>query len=101
MPPSTRSTGDTALSLRAVVRRAGVSPTAPHRHFADRDALVPAVAAEGYRELAAFLNAARPAPAAPEDLETVAVAHVRFALATRPCAARCSPSPAVRAARSA
>ncbi|MGW7544047.1 TetR/AcrR family transcriptional regulator [Streptomyces sp. NPDC054770] len=72
--------GSGALSLRAVARRAGVSPTAPYRHYADRDALVSAVAAEGYRELAGSLAAAHPAPAAPDDLVAVAVAYVRFAL---------------------
>jgi AcrR family transcriptional regulator len=44
--------GETALSLRAVARRAGVSPAAPYRHYADREALISAVAAVGYRELA-------------------------------------------------
>ncbi|MFK0106839.1 TetR/AcrR family transcriptional regulator [Streptomyces sp. NPDC091217] len=72
--------GSGALSLRAVARRAGVSPTAPYRHYADRDALVSAVAAEGYRELAGYLTAAHPAPSAPDDLVAVAVAYVRFAL---------------------
>ncbi|HEX3520438.1 MAG TPA: helix-turn-helix domain-containing protein [Solirubrobacteraceae bacterium] len=51
--------GETALSLRAVARRAGVSPAAPYRHYADREALVSAVAALGYRELAERLAAAR------------------------------------------
>ena len=39
--------GAAGLSVRAVARRAGVSPGAPYRHYADRDALVSAVAAEG------------------------------------------------------
>src|SRR3979490_835328 len=72
--------GETALSLRAVARRAGVSPAAPYRHYADREALVSAVAAVGYRELAERLAAAHPAPATPEQLASVAVAYVRFAL---------------------
>jgi AcrR family transcriptional regulator len=72
--------GSAGLSLRAVARRAGVSPTAPYRHFADRDALVSAVAAEGYQELAEKLAAAHPVPSAPEDLAAVAVAYVQFAL---------------------
>ncbi|MEV5974861.1 TetR/AcrR family transcriptional regulator [Streptomyces sp. NPDC051921] len=72
--------GSAGLSLRAVARRAGVSATAPYRHYADRDALVSAVAAEGYRELAAHLAAAHPAPSAPDDLAAVAVVYVRFAL---------------------
>jgi AcrR family transcriptional regulator len=72
--------GSAALSLRAVARRAGVSATAPYRHYADRDALVSAVAAQGYRELAEHLSAAHPSPATPDDLAAVAVAYVRFAL---------------------
>ncbi|RDH10789.1 TetR/AcrR family transcriptional regulator, partial [Tsukamurella pulmonis] len=50
--------GATDLSLRAVARRAGVSTAAPYRHFPDRGALISAVAAVGYRELAAALAAA-------------------------------------------
>lgn len=72
--------GSAGLSLRAVARRAGVSATAPYRHYADREALVSAVAAEGYRELATDLSTARPAPSTPDDLAAVAVAYVRFAL---------------------
>ncbi|KPC92409.1 TetR family transcriptional regulator, partial [Streptomyces sp. NRRL F-6602] len=58
----------------------GVSATAPYRHYADREALVSAVAAEGYRELAEHLAGAHPAPSTPDELATVAVAYVRFAL---------------------
>ncbi|MGW4274445.1 TetR/AcrR family transcriptional regulator [Streptomyces seoulensis] len=72
--------GSAGLSLRAVARRAGVSPTAPYRHYADRDALVSAVAAQGYEELAGYLAAAHPSPASADDLAAVAVAYVRFAL---------------------
>ncbi|MDX6608587.1 MAG: hypothetical protein QOF85_512 [Solirubrobacterales bacterium] len=72
--------GEAALSLRAVARRAGVSPAAPYRHYEDREALVSAVAAVGYRELAERLAAAHPAPSTPEQLASVAVAYVQFAL---------------------
>ena len=72
--------GETALSLRAVARRAGVSPAAPYRHYADREALVSAVAAVGYRELAERLAAAHPSPSTPEQLASVAIAYVQFAL---------------------
>jgi AcrR family transcriptional regulator len=75
--------GAAGLSVRAVARRAGVSPGAPYRHYADRDALVSAVAAEGYRELAGCLSAAHPSPSTPEDLAAVAVAYVQFALERR------------------
>lgn len=73
--------GETDLSLRAAARRAGVSPGAPYRHFADRNALLSAVAAVGYRELATELAAADPAPTTTEGLAAIAVAYVRFALA--------------------
>src|SRR5246500_5514477 len=72
--------GKTALSLRAVARRAGVSPAAPYRHYADREALVSAVAGLGYRELAERLVEAHPSPSTPEQLTSVAVAYVQFAL---------------------
>jgi AcrR family transcriptional regulator len=72
--------GASALSLRAVARRAGVAHSAPYRHYADRDALVSAVAAVGYRELAQSLAAAHPSPSTHDDLAAVAVAYVQFAL---------------------
>ena len=72
--------GESALSLRAVARCAGVSPAAPYRHYADREALVSAVAAVGYGELAERLTAAHPSPSTPEQLASVAVAYVQFAL---------------------
>ena len=40
-----------ALSLRDAARRAGVSHNAPYRHFADREALLAALAAEGFEML--------------------------------------------------
>ena len=43
-----RDEGLEALSLRAVARAAGVSQTAPYRHFANRQALVEAVAEDGF-----------------------------------------------------
>jgi AcrR family transcriptional regulator len=72
--------GTTALSLRAVARRAGVSPAAPYRHYADRDALISAVAAVGYRELAEQLAAAHPSPSSADDFAAIAVGYVQFAL---------------------
>ncbi|WP_017614917.1 TetR/AcrR family transcriptional regulator [Nocardiopsis salina] len=72
--------GGSGLSLRAVARRAGVSATAPYRHYADRDALVSAVAGEGYRELAGYLAEAHPDPKTLDDLAEIAAAYVRFAV---------------------
>jgi AcrR family transcriptional regulator len=47
-----RSGGGAAIGLREVTRSVGVSPNAAYRHFADRQALVLAVALEAQRLLA-------------------------------------------------
>jgi AcrR family transcriptional regulator len=47
-----------ALTLREAARRAGVSQAAPYRHFADKDALLAAVAEQGFRALTAAMRAA-------------------------------------------
>lgn len=73
-------TSVTELSLRAVARRAGVSPAAPYRHYADREALISAVAAVGYHELAERLARAHASPSTPEQLAAAATAYVQFAL---------------------
>ena len=64
----------------AAARRAGMSNAAPYRYFTDREALLPAVAAIGYRELAADLTAAHPETNTAEGFVEIAVAYVRFAL---------------------
>ncbi|MCC5886536.1 MAG: TetR/AcrR family transcriptional regulator [Gammaproteobacteria bacterium] len=51
------SQGTEGLSLRALAREAGVSPTAPYRHFDSRHALLAALATEGFEELAASMRA--------------------------------------------
>lgn len=50
--------GVEGLTLRGVARLAGVSSAAPYRHFADKRALLAAVAEEGFRRLASALHAA-------------------------------------------
>jgi AcrR family transcriptional regulator len=73
-----------AYSMRAVARRAGVSPTAPYRHFADRSALDSAVAVEGFKDLRGALGRALgevPDDASPVDvIAELGVAYVDFAL---------------------
>lgn len=72
--------GSSALTLRAAAQQAGVSPAAPYRHFEDRDALLAAVLAEGFRELAAATDAARIAASAPVDsFLAVGSAYLQFA----------------------
>ncbi len=71
-------------SMRAVARHAGVSATAPYRHFADRDALDSALAVEGFRDLGESLADAIGASATPSDaaqvLAELGVVYVGFAL---------------------
>lgn len=67
------------FSLRAIAREAGVSPTAPYRHFTDRDALESALAAQGLRDLRNDLTDGRELPTTAADLADLAVAYVDFA----------------------
>lgn len=75
--------GLAALSLRALARAAGVSAMAPYHHFADRAALLAAVAAAGYDRLhaekLARLGAAGDNPV--ERLVAAARGYVAFVIA--------------------
>lgn len=77
------SEGLEGVSLRGVARRAGVSAPAVYRHFADKEALLVAIAAECAERLAATMVAA--VAEAPEDplerFRAVGIALVRFAVA--------------------
>jgi AcrR family transcriptional regulator len=76
-----RETGTASLSLRDAARRAGVSHTAPYRHFRNRAALLAALAEEGFRDMAAEMQAARTAAGEDpiEQLRQMGLAYVRFA----------------------
>lgn len=86
-----RTGGPTAVSLREVTRAAGVSPNAAYRHFADREHLVRAVAAEAQLALARAIRsrveaappAATAAEASVERLRRVGLAYIDFARAER------------------
>jgi len=73
--------GVDGLDLRKVARAAGVSHAAPYRHFADKQALLAAIAEQGFEQLAARMSAAlAEAPEdAPSQLALLAHAYVRFA----------------------
>src|ERR687891_2888604 len=77
-----REHGLNGLSLRELARQIGVSHGAPRRHFADRQALLDALAESGFARLGAELRAA--AERAGEDYEArlraTATAYVRFAI---------------------
>jgi AcrR family transcriptional regulator len=62
-----------ALTLRDVARRAGVSHNAPYRHFKDRNALLAALAEDGFRALGKALEG--------KSGNAMGEAYVRFGLA--------------------
>jgi len=71
-----------ALSLREVARRAGVSTAAPYHHFPTRADLLVAVALEGFASLGAVLAEVDALTAPPlERLERRILAYMRFAIA--------------------
>lgn len=76
-----RASGDGGVTLRAVARAAGVSQTAPYRHFSDKGALLAAVAESGF---AALLVRCRKRLASDKDprerLHQLGIAYVQFAL---------------------
>lgn len=74
--------GPDALTLREVARHAGVSQAAPYHYFADKSALVAAVAEEGFRLFdAAQIATLEAGPDDPHDrLAELAVSYARFAL---------------------
>ena len=68
--------GVEALRLREVARRAGVSHNAPYRHFSDREALLAALAVEGFERLGAAQRKAAEAG----GMRAMGEAYVQFAL---------------------
>ena len=70
------------FTLRELARRVGVSHAAPYRHFADKRALLTALAAEGAHRLADAVDAALTAAGPDLRARFLAAAHayVRFAL---------------------
>jgi AcrR family transcriptional regulator len=73
--------GVSELSLRAVARRAQVSHAAPYHHFADRAALVAAVAEEGFWSLLSAMRARIAGVLSPaQQLQESGIAYVCFAL---------------------
>ncbi|MFI1397387.1 TetR/AcrR family transcriptional regulator [Streptomyces sp. NPDC020681] len=65
--------GPSALSLRDLARRAGVSHAAPAHHFKDRAGLLTAIAVEGFDLLGTTLAEA-------SDLRGMGLNYVRFAV---------------------
>lgn len=74
--------GMQALSLRKVARRAGVSHNAPYMHFADKEALLAAIAEAGFKTLGQEMKRAVGATSegSVEQLSEVSRVYVTFAL---------------------
>jgi AcrR family transcriptional regulator len=73
--------GPAAFTLREVARRAGVSHNAPYRHFRDKDALLAAIATQGFRELTrAMREPAERRSKAIDKLKQSGLAYVAFAV---------------------
>lgn len=74
--------GPQGFSLREVARRAHVSESAPYWHFADREALLAAVAERGFVELAEQMMEIWSRAAGPgERFRALGVGYVHFAVA--------------------
>src|SRR6185437_5774367 len=68
-----------ALTLRAVARRAGVSHAAPYRHFPNHEALLVELGVEGFEELRRTIaEAAKVAAPESERIANIGAAYMRF-----------------------
>jgi len=68
------------LSLREVARQVGVSHNAPYRHFQDKDALLSAVAEQGFQRLRIATEQALDGTNAVQRLGAIGQAYVEFAI---------------------
>jgi len=71
------------ITLKSLALRLGVSQPAPYRHFANRDALLAAVAEDGFRRFRETLVAARAAAPESEGFLHTSFAYLGFARANR------------------
>ncbi len=75
-----REKGVQHLTLREAARRAGVSQAAPYRHFDSKEALIAAVAEDGFRSFAKEMEESTQKAMDPKTrLQELGVAYVRFA----------------------
>jgi AcrR family transcriptional regulator len=75
-----REVGLAELSLRRIAGKVGVSQVAPKHHFGNKEGLLAAIAASGFRDLSEFrFSRLRPSMSAEQRLRTVLSAYVVFA----------------------
>lgn len=74
--------GINGLNLRKVARKAGVSEAAPYRHFEDKQALLAAIAQDGFQRLSTELQTAleQTSDDVQSQLLAIARAYVQFGL---------------------
>lgn len=72
--------GADGIGLRELARKVGVSAAAPYRHFRGRQALLEAVATEGFRRFSTMMAAKEADYPEIEQFPAMAEAYVRFAL---------------------
>lgn len=73
-----KTEGLSALSLREVARRAGVSHQAPYHHFSDREAILAELAKRGFEDLLTYMRRTIDVPVE-KRLRSMAHAYVEFA----------------------
>jgi len=73
----TRTGGPEALTIREATRRVGVSPNAAYRHFADREALLTAVATAIQHRMATRMQGSSKTA---DRLRAVGLGYIKFAL---------------------
>jgi AcrR family transcriptional regulator len=74
--------GPDGFTLREAARKVGVTHTAPYRHFADRDALLVAVAVEGFQGLHAAMRTRQEQQTDPRlRLQAIGIGYVEYAVA--------------------
>ena len=72
--------GPQGFTLADAARMAGVTPAAPYRHFRDREALLEAVALQGFRDFTARLSVPLSSDLPPEErLKAMGAAYLAFA----------------------
>lgn len=77
--------GVDGLNLRAVARRAGVSHAAPYRHFADKEALLAAMAEDGFQRLGQQISEALATTEGnwTKKIHVLGTGYIRFAVENR------------------
>jgi AcrR family transcriptional regulator len=72
--------GADAVTMRRIATAVGITPMAIYRHYQDRDALLTALADEGFQQLAARLARVRPSGDVEQKLKTMGELFLDHAL---------------------